>query len=228
MIIAHRAGKPENTLEAFKRSILNDIPAIEFDVHLTLDRQLVVTHDDEIEGKRIADLSLHDINIMYPTIPTLYDVLECVSRTCHCKPPLLNIEVKPWDAIQELAVFLGMYLNSQTTIRLSDLVFTSFLHTEIIKIRKFFPKARIGFIYRCWPANIVRDLVDNNVDLVVLSEHAVKADAIASVRSQRIVNVWVYTINDFDKACTLVKDCQVDGIITDIPHDFKNKIVNLM
>jgi len=231
MIIAHRAGKPENTLKAFEQSVINEIPSIEFDVHLTIDKELVITHDYEINGIKISDLSLNEIKDMSPEVPTLFEVLECVSKCCNNKNvgvPLLNIEVKPWNIIEELTIFIKWYLRCQSTVKLSDLVFTSFIHTEIIKIREYLPKARIGYIYRCWPVDIIKDLKEYNVDLIVLSEHVVMSNLISDLKSQMNVDVWVYTINDFDRAYILTHECFVDGIITDIPHDFKNKIVSLI
>lgn len=52
MLIAHRglsATYPENTLLAFDHALDLDIDAIEFDVHMTKDGELVITHDDRID-----------------------------------------------------------------------------------------------------------------------------------------------------------------------------------
>ena len=52
MVIAHRGGRglwPENTLYAFERAIKLGVDAIEFDVHLTRDHQLVILHDDTVD-----------------------------------------------------------------------------------------------------------------------------------------------------------------------------------
>jgi len=52
MVVGHR-GVPalhqENTLAGFRRAVALGVPAIELDVRLTRDRQVVVMHDDDIE-----------------------------------------------------------------------------------------------------------------------------------------------------------------------------------
>ncbi len=54
-LYAHRgasAERPENTLPAFERAIEAGVDALEMDVHLTRDGQLIVTHDPD--GRRMA------------------------------------------------------------------------------------------------------------------------------------------------------------------------------
>ncbi|MBS1371139.1 MAG: hypothetical protein HPZ91_14400 [Lentisphaeria bacterium] len=51
MVIGHRgvaSACPENTIPSFEKAIECGVDAIEFDVHLTRDRQLVVTHDPTV------------------------------------------------------------------------------------------------------------------------------------------------------------------------------------
>jgi glycerophosphoryl diester phosphodiesterase len=52
LVVAHRGSTEnavENTLEAFRDALADGADAIELDVHLTLDRDLVVMHDDTLE-----------------------------------------------------------------------------------------------------------------------------------------------------------------------------------
>ena len=51
IIFAHRgasAHAPENTLAAFELAVKQGAPAIEFDVKLTSDRQVVIIHDQTL------------------------------------------------------------------------------------------------------------------------------------------------------------------------------------
>ncbi len=66
-IIAHRgasADAPENTLAAFRLAWKQKVPAVELDVHLTKDNQLVVIHDADTQRtageKRIIKDALFD------------------------------------------------------------------------------------------------------------------------------------------------------------------------
>jgi len=69
-LYAHRgasAERPENTMPAFERAVEVGVDALELDVHLTRDDQLIVAHDDTCErttGAQLAwrDLALADID----------------------------------------------------------------------------------------------------------------------------------------------------------------------
>ena len=94
LIIAHRGdGKsfPESTLPAFKSAIAKGADAIEFDVHITADGELVVHHDDYlgrveqatgyIEAYTLQQLQSLDVGSWFDQrfsglrMPTLDDIL---------------------------------------------------------------------------------------------------------------------------------------------------------
>ena len=66
LIIGHRGANniaPENTLKAFKKAIELEADFIEFDVQMSRDGELVITHDLDIERltgekKYVKDLTL--------------------------------------------------------------------------------------------------------------------------------------------------------------------------
>ena len=101
----------ENTLEAFKLSIKKGY-AIELDVRMTKDKQIVVFHDNNTKRLTKKDLiveentyqELNNQNILH--IPLLTEVLELVKG----KVPLL-IEIKPTKKDYELANNLMTILN---------------------------------------------------------------------------------------------------------------------
>ena len=102
----------ENTLEAFKLSIKKGY-AIELDVRMTKDKQIVVFHDNNTKRLTKKDLiveentyqELNNQNILH--IPLLTEVLELVKG----KVPLL-IEIKPTKKDYELAPHLMTILNN--------------------------------------------------------------------------------------------------------------------
>lgn len=68
-IIGHRGAPtlaPENTLASFSKALKLGVDAIELDVHLTADRQVVVLHDATVDrttdGRGVVkNLSLREI-----------------------------------------------------------------------------------------------------------------------------------------------------------------------
>lgn len=228
MIIAHRGGKPENTLSSFINCAKSGIKAIEFDVHLTSDNKLVVIHDFEINHLKIGVCTLDQIiqeslklNV---ELCTLEEVLNAMSLEKDI--PLMNIEIKPWNIAEHVATFVKRYISDNNRLCIKDFVFTSFLHTEVLKVRDVIPDARIGFLYRCWPVNILKDLFDNNVDLVVLSECVVNECPSQYVDNLLLnkIDVWCYTVNDFETLLKLKNEYRVSGIITDLAHEFRIKL----
>lgn len=95
----HNKDFPENSIGAIKNAISNGF-AIELDVRMTKDKQMVVFHDDDlrrvcgvegtIEGKTLDELKNLRILETDETIPKLTEVLEVVDG----EVPLL-IELKP-------------------------------------------------------------------------------------------------------------------------------------
>jgi glycerophosphoryl diester phosphodiesterase len=114
LVIAHRGGAalaPENTMVAFAKAQSIGVDAIEYDVHMTKDGQLVVIHDETVDrttnGKgRVDQFTLHELrqldaahsfqdirgNYIYRgqgvKIPTVEEVLLKFSNIRH------NIEIK--------------------------------------------------------------------------------------------------------------------------------------
>ena len=231
MIIAHRGGRPENTVNAFNKCVLNDIDGLEFDVHLTLDQYIVVTHDYIIDDKLVSSMNLADIKKIDPDVPTLEQVLYGIYETAskHQKAiPIINIEIKPWGITDRLAHFIRCYVHYNTVAKLSHFVFTSFLHTEVLKLKQQMPSCKLGFIYRSWPTNIIRDTHEHSVDVIVISEYAVNNNQLVDFKKNSLCKVWVYTVNDDKKATRLLTgDSSIDAVITDVPYEMKNKIVSL-
>lgn len=65
-LYAHRgasAERPENTMVAFQRAIELGVDSLEMDVHLTLDADLIVSHDDTAQRMTGARIRWRDIDV---------------------------------------------------------------------------------------------------------------------------------------------------------------------
>lgn len=111
LVFAHRGSKsnnPENTLAAFREAIRVQSDGIELDVHLSLDNELIVIHDEKIDrttnGKGLvrkmtsADIQKFDAGSWYhpnfadEKIPRLSEVLKLLTDLSF--NGYLNIEIK--------------------------------------------------------------------------------------------------------------------------------------
>jgi glycerophosphoryl diester phosphodiesterase len=96
LIIGHRGARnlwPENSLEGFERTRELGVDAVEFDVHLARDGELVVIHDPTLERTTegtgpVADRTATELAAM--GVPRLEAVLDIYAGT----PIELHIEVK--------------------------------------------------------------------------------------------------------------------------------------
>lgn len=115
IVIAHRGIHdnkfvPENSIKSFILAIKNNL-AIELDVHILKDNNIVVFHDDNLYrmtgiNKKIKDmtykelLKLNLLNTTY-TIPTLDEVLNLVNGKV-----ILDIEIKNDKRFNDMAKYL--------------------------------------------------------------------------------------------------------------------------
>ena len=84
-VIAHRGGKPENTLAAFSTAASNGADGVELDVRTTKDGVQVVHHDASISagGKtyKIASYKYSRLKSLKPSLCTLDEALKVISGT---------------------------------------------------------------------------------------------------------------------------------------------------
>jgi glycerophosphoryl diester phosphodiesterase len=239
MIIAHRGGKPENSLEAFAKTTKNPlIDGIEFDVRLTSDNDFIVLHDNNIDGVCIETLTLSEIHKINPDIPTLQDTLDIIKmasathynddRNCI---PLINIEIKTFDTCEVLAHWLSKYIDENNDVfQPENFIATSFLHSEIVKMHDIFPNIHYGWILRCWPTNFHKTLNDFPfIETLIVSEHCIHVESLKMLKTnlENKLAIWVYTINNFDKANFLISLVGVDGIITDTPDEILQELLTI-
>lgn len=121
-IWAHRGSShaaPENTMAAFELAITHGADGVELDVHMTADRQIVVTHDESclrVTGREglvsqmtLAQLRQLDFGLVKPgfarqALPTLAEVFDLLGPA----GLMVNVELKnssnPYPGMEE-AIF---------------------------------------------------------------------------------------------------------------------------
>jgi glycerophosphoryl diester phosphodiesterase len=92
-----RALMPENTIPSFARALQDGANALETDVHLTADGEVVVIHDPD--GKRVAGIdrpiaacTLAEVRGWNASIPTLHELLDAFPKI------RINVDIKPDSA----------------------------------------------------------------------------------------------------------------------------------
>lgn len=230
LIYAHRGASgyaPENTLEAFELAIAQGADGVELDVHLTRDKQVVVAHDEHIDrvsdgtgliaNTNLAELKKHLFNKPHPlyekaTIPTLQEVLELLAPS----GLQVNIELKNsrilYEGLEqkclELVHQMGMF---------HKVVFSSFNHHSMQRLKALDQKARCGLLYDCClisPLDYAKGAGMNAVHPNYLDLLHYPEDYAQARQKGLMVNVW--TVND-DKDMKRILRSEVDVLITNYP-----------
>ena len=159
IIFAHRgasAHAPENTLAAFELALVQSADAIELDVKLSADGQVVVIHDPTVDRTtgshgRVKDLSLAQLKSLDAgsffsdqfrgeKIPTLAEVFEAVGKRTFINVELTNYNT-PRDGLVESVCKLVEQFGLQEHV-----MFSSFFASNLTKTRAYLPKVPRGLL----------------------------------------------------------------------------------
>ena len=231
ILFAHRgssAHAPENTMAAFQLAVEQGCSAFELDTMLTMDGQMVVIHDRDIErttgAKGLVDrlpfseIQKLDAGLKFENkfkgerIPLLRQVLEKFGGKV-----LINIELKNYHAPIDPLAFMVAELVRDMGLEDSILI-SSFLPGNLGKVRKITsqipvalltPRGFTGslfrsFLYRSLSRNFIHpDFQDVNKKYID-REHQIGR------------RVHAYTVNNSETLSTLMK-WGIDGFFCDDP-----------
>jgi glycerophosphoryl diester phosphodiesterase len=236
---AHRgasARAPENTLEAFALGLEDGAGALEMDVHLTRDWEVVVIHDDTVDrttdgsgavsGMTLEELRGLDAGYAFPAyrgrglrIPALREIYEAFPEA------FVNVEIKerrPGAEEAVLAVVREAGAEGRTLV-------ASARHAVVRRFREesggtvptaasrreilaFFVLSRLGLEGLASPGYDALQIPARHRGLNVATERFFRAAHARGVR----VDVW--TVNDPAEMRRLL-DLGADGIMSDRPSE---------
>lgn len=235
---AHRGASayaPENTMAAFLLARRLGADAVELDVHLTADGEVVVCHDNDIkrcsngegliEDKTLEELLSYDFGYSAlfgerfkgEQIPTLKEVY----RATVPYGVLVNVELKRSrpeivKAVMELEKECGVA---------GAVIYSSFVHSYLEEIKELNPAAPVAPLFGTDP-----DYVNLGKGLKATALHpafgGVLADKDYVKNSHRAgLRVHAYTPNSIDDLVALT-EMGVDAVITNYPDvaiEIRNK-----
>jgi len=232
IIFAHRgasAHAPENTLAAFELAVAQQADAIELDVKLSADGQVVVIHDSTVDrttnGKgKVKDMTLAELKALdaggffakefaAEKIPTLEEVFETVG-----KRTVINIELKNYTNRHEDLVETVCMLVKKHQMQ-KRVMFSSFFPNALSKARSYLPDVPRGLLalnglLGVWARSFGFNFGKYDAlhpDLQDFTQQEV-------TRVHRLKRrVHVYTVNAEEDMRRLFK-WGVDGIFTDDPQ----------
>ena len=220
--IAHRGFSalfPENTMLAFEEALKAGCDGIEFDVHLTADKQIAIIHDETIDrttnGKGVVkEMTAQQLRTFDAgkgeRIPTLDEYLDLVARL----DIVSNIELKNslfrYEGIEEIVVAKVREHGLSERV-----IFSSFNHYSILECKRVAPEIRCGFLTGGRPIDAGAYTKQHGIEYLHPGYYALTDSTIAEIHSHGIA-INTYTVNDPKEMGRLVS-FNVAGVITDNP-----------
>ncbi len=221
-IIAHRGARveePENTLRAIKRAFERGADAVEIDVRLSKDHEIVVIHDDTLErttngSGKVGEKTLNQLRSLDAgkgeRIPMLSEVLLLAKE----RGIELVIELKEVDMEKLVVQEIGeAEMEKSVTI-------SSFFHLSLLKIKELVPTIKTGVILSSLPVYPVKLALDAKADVIFQKYPRLNREYVEEA-SRNGIAIYPWTINtieDFKK----VRELGVAGVVTDNPCLFKS------
>lgn len=235
LIIAHRGESfiaPENTLSSVNLAWENGADAVEVDVRLTKDNQVVVIHDANTwrVSRKFIWIRKTNFNVLrkldvgkYKSIkykgeriPTLDEILNTVPNG---KKILIEIKSDP-----KIVSYLKNLINA-SELESKQIEIISFKLSTLIEVRKQLPKLSVLWILALdyfWILKLFRPSIDgiilkaikyniNGLDL--WAGEMLDVEGVKKIKSAGL-KLYIWTVNDPKKAKNLF-DIGVDGITTD-------------
>lgn len=229
-IIAHRGAwkefqLPQNSMASLKKAIEIGAHGSEFDVHRTADNQLIVFHDDELNGKKIEDYLWNELK-QFPlsngeTIPLLTEFLALKDELNNTKL-ILEIKSSPTQVNRTLQTvkLVADQITSQN-IDKNKIEFILFSWEGCLQLKKLLHDYSISYLNG---DRTVDELMKNSVDGFDYHYSLLIKDfnIIRNAKDNNLqTNAW--TVNSIQIAKQLI-NAKIDYLTTDYPHQFMNEL----
>ena len=213
LYIAHR-GYPnklynDNSFEAFQNAINNNFNILEIDIQLCKSGEIVIYHDIYLNDKLIKNLDFKDLKYNINTLELFFKKFYK-----HNMKILFDIKGHHEGISKKLIYILNEYKVNYHNIFLSS--FNKIIIDELISFKKIhnFKLGLISdnnFYYDEIKYQLDKvDFISINFEMFLVCDKYLLGEC-----KKRNKKIFVWTIKD-DNQIALLKDCEVDGIISDI------------
>jgi glycerophosphoryl diester phosphodiesterase len=236
-VIGHRGDKAnyiENTLAGFKSVLETDgVDGFEFDVVVTKDEELVISHDNFIKdvkiNKFIYNLTYSELRKLSHKIygassceetryPTLEDVCKLYLKQASKKTMLLEIKSIPFNNTLPLS-FSQLIKKVHTLLEKYNIIdkcyIISFDYRIIEESYKQNPQFKIGQILHSNLIPLLPLAKQLNLSLFIMNKDWVTKEQIIEMNKENI-DIYVWTANTKVEWSKL-REMGINGIVTDRP-----------
>ncbi|MGN0242031.1 MAG: glycerophosphodiester phosphodiesterase [Candidatus Weimeria sp.] len=229
LVWAHRGASgyaPENTIPAFELAAEMGADGVELDVQFTKDGQIVVCHDETIDRTSngagwVKDLTFDELralnfdngNRAYEDvqIPSMQEVFDCLRPT----DLVINIELKTgiyfYPGLEEAIVELTHKNGFDDRV-----IYSSFNHYSVMKIKEIAPQAKTGFLYADGPLDMPSYGASHGVNALHPALYNLQFPDFMKECNNKGLDVNVWTVNE-EKYLRFCADAGVHAVITNYP-----------
>lgn len=213
--IGHRGAKgyvAENTLASFEKALALHVDAIELDVYLSSDNEIMVIHDETIDRtttkkgfvKEFTSSELKEL-----LIPTLEEVFHLINQRS-----IINIEIKDANATQKVIQLIEKFINKhQWNYNLFQI--SSFNWTVLEEVSITNSKIATGVLTENSIENAIAFAKKINAHSINPYFKLLNHETVKFIHSNGF-KIYTWTVNSTEDII-FVKSLQVDGIISDFP-----------
>ena len=220
-IIGHRGAKNlvcENTLESIKEAMKHGLKAVEVDLKITKDKQIVLFHDEDLSRFKGSGKNIHKM--------TLTELQKIKLKNKHRIPSLR-------EAFQKFGSQLTWILDikdSKAIPLLGELklprkvIISSFRTKDLELIKKHLPSRQAALLTYRFSKNIIRQAKKLKSKTLHLKITKANAKNLELCKKEKI-KVRAWTVNNLRRA-KFYKKHGVAGIFTDRPDIINHKKLN--
>ena len=213
--IGHRGAKgykPENTLASFAKAIELNVDAIELDVHLSSDGEIMVIHDETLNRTTtktgfVSDYSASELKKL--GIPTLEEVILLVNKRC-----VINIEIKEATATPKVLQLIEKSVNEQHW-KYIQFQISSFNWEALSMVSKINSKIAIGVLAEASIEKALAFAIQIKAHSINPYYKLLNSENVNLIHSNGF-KIYTWTVNT-PEDLIFVKSLNVDGIISDFP-----------
>jgi glycerophosphoryl diester phosphodiesterase len=215
--IGHRGAAghaPENTIAAIRRGVALGVDFVELDVQRTSDGRLVLMHDKFVNRTTdgtgmVSEKTWDELQLLDAgngeRVPSVEEALAAINGHAGA---ILEAKMPGTGPAIHRAVRASAFSG--------PVIYASFLHAEILEIRKIDPLARTMALMECVPVSGATFARDANATCAGLSLDCATAKFIAALHDAGL-EVFLYTVNDpWLIQCAI--ELGADGVISDYPE----------
>jgi glycerophosphoryl diester phosphodiesterase len=213
--IGHRGAKGhvnENTLASFAKALELNVDAIELDVHLSKDGEVVVIHDETIDRTTnktgfVSEFTASDLKPL--GIPTLREVIQLVDNKC-----IINIEIKEAAATEKVIEIIEQFINERNWT-FSQFQVSSFIWETLEAISNINSQIMLGVLTEDSIENALAFAKKIKAFSINPYYKLINQESCESLKSSGF-KIYTWTVNTPEELI-FVKSLPVDGIISDFP-----------